>query len=480
MRLTTGAVATPRFGAAIIIAASTLLAPPAFAVDYTIDKGDSSFDCSRVNPGDTLTIAAGTRGPLKISNCQGADGKRITIRNDSRGSEPVVIRRDSGSGGGFVFSCTNCTYIDIDGSQKWQGAPQGKTYGIKVTMTGGGSPSAFMRIAGLSRFVTIRNVEIDGAWPSVSKDGIGLSINDHTIKRAAHPGLWREGILVEHNYVHNVQGEGMYIGPNYREGDLPLRNVEIRYNRVEDTGWEGINTKSMWSGNNSIHHNVVLRAGSNGGAVNKPTQYSGINNNAGTVKIYNNWVEKTGQHGIQVWTVDGPKVGEGVGPFDVRIWNNVIVDAGSLWKPHMANSYGINVGAMAGCERPDAAIFNNTIVQSRESAIRLTSDVFGGSVHDNIVAASGGNPIVIPSSVRQTNNEVGSVAQMGFVNPAQRNFRLTDGSPGRNRGGTGFPQTDFDDVARPQDGAPDLGAFEGNDGSKASAQPSAPSSLSVD
>ena len=60
------------------------------------------------------------------------------------------------------------------------------------------------------------------------------------------------------------QHEGMYIGPNYPDGDLPLRNVEIRYNRVEDTGCEGISTKSMWAGNNSIHHNVVRRAGTNG------------------------------------------------------------------------------------------------------------------------------------------------------------------------------------------------------------------------
>ncbi len=55
----------------------------------------------------------------------------------------------------------------------------------------------------------------------------------------------------------------MYVGPNYSDGDLPLRNIEIRNNLVEDTGWEGINTKSMWAGDNRIHHNVVRRAGKN-------------------------------------------------------------------------------------------------------------------------------------------------------------------------------------------------------------------------
>jgi len=466
-------------GATLAVALNFAIIPKSNAADYAIGAGTENFDCSRVAPGDTVTIAAGSRGPLKISGCQGTDGRRITIRNDARGSGPAVVRRNAGSGGGFVFTCTNCIYVDIDGSQKWQGAPSGTTYGIQVTMTGGGSPSAFLRVAGLSRFVTIRNVEVDGKWPSLAGDGIGISVNDHTVKQADHPGLWREGILIEHSYVHNTEGEGMYVGPNYREHDLPLRDVEIRYNRVVDTGWEGINTKSLWAGNNSVHHNVVIRAGSNGSLLNKPTQYSGINNNAGTLKIYNNWVEKTGQHGIQVWNADGPMISEGKGPFTVSIWNNVIVDAGALWKSHMANSYGINVGAADNCEKPVPTIYNNTIVDARESAIRLTHNVGNGTVRDNIVASAGNNPITVPANITLSNNEVGSVAEMAFVDANERDFRLTSGSPGRNRGGSSFPQTDYDDVARPQDGAPDVGAFEGTQAEQADARPKAPSSLAV-
>jgi hypothetical protein len=480
IRLAAPSVSSRLLGTALSVALYAAFTPQALAADHPIGSGTASFDCSRVSPGDTLTLAAGARGPLKITNCQGAEGKRIVIRNDARGSGPAIVRRDSGSGGGFVFSCVNCIYVDIDGSPKWQGAPAGKTYGIKVTMTGGGSPSAFFRVSGLSRFVTIRNVEVDGTWPALGTDGIGISVNDHQVKRADHPGLWREGILIENCYVHNVQGEGMYVGPNYREGDLPLRNIEIRYNRVEDTGWEGINTKSMWAGNNSVHHNVVIRAGSNGSLVNKPTQYSGINNNAGTLKIYNNWVEKTGQHGIQVWNADGPMSNEGIGPFTVSIWNNVIVDAGALWKSHMADSYGINVGAADGTEKPVPTIYNNTIVDSRLSAIRLTRNVGNGIVRDNIVANAGSNPISVPANVTLANNEVGSITQMAFVDPTRFNFRLATGSPARNRGGSGFPQTDFDDVARPQDGAPDLGAFEGNDGQQSAARPNAPDSVVVE
>ncbi len=451
----------------------------ASAADHAIAAQTQTVDCSSFNPGDTVTLAAGVRGPLVVHSCSGTSTNPIVIRNDPRGSEPTTIRRAAGSSGGFVFNCNDCTGVSIDGSAKWQGAPSQKTYGIRVTMTGGGGPSAFLRIGGTSRFVTIRNVEIDGAWPQVATDGIGISVNDHKVKAVDHPGLWREGYLIEDNYVHNTEGEGMYIGPNFREGDLPLRNIEIRNNRVEDIGWEGINTKSMWSGDNSIHHNVVRRAGKNDSNSNKPTQYSGINNSGGTVKIYNNWVEDTGTHGILVWTVDGPSESSNVGPFDVKIWNNVIVDAGGLWRSFMSNSYGINVGAEAGCTKYVPTIYNNTIVNSRESAIRLTSNVGAGVVRDNIVAGSGGTPIAAPSIVRLSNNQVGTVLQMAFVDAQLLNFRLSNSSPARNKGGTDFPQTDYDGVPRPQDGAPDLGAFEGNNTQTASSRPQAPDALAV-
>jgi len=253
----------------------------------------------------------------------------------------------------------------------------------------------------------------------------------------------------------------LYIGANYADGDLPLRNIEIRNNRVEDIGWEAINTKTMWSGDNRIHHNTVRRAGKNG-VSSKSTQYSGINNNGGTVKIYNNWIETTGQHGIQSWTQQGPKISENKGPFEAEIWNNVIVDAGGLWKSFMAKSTGINIGAQDGCERPLPRIYSNTIVNARQTGINLTSNAGDGFVRDNIVAGAGTNPVIIaPKIVDLQNNNVGSIAQMEFVDPGRANYRLKVGSPARNQGTQNFPDKDFGDVARPKDGAADQGAFEG-------------------
>lgn len=433
------------------------------AADHRVSPQTAKFDCSRVNPGDTITIPSGSRDPLTIQHCDGSSTNPIIIRNDPDGDGPAIIRRSSGSEGGFIFNCLNCVNVEIDGSYKWRGAPSGKTYGIKVTMTGGQGPSAFVRIGGLSRQFVMRNVEVDGAWPKLSASyGSGIRVNDTSVKRSQHPGIWREQILIEDNYVHDIRNEGMYIGPNYSNGDLPLRNIEVRYNRVEDIGWEGINTKSMWEGDNSIHHNEIRRTGKN--ASSKAGQYSGINNISGTVNIYNNWIDTTGQHGILVWTQDGPKTTENRGTFTTRIWNNVIVDAGALWKSSIkGGSFGINVGAQDGCEKPVPYVYNNTIVNSRQAAINLGSNVASGLVRDNIAAGSGANPVItVPKFVSLSNNQVGSVSQMGFEDPGRLKFRLNSGSPARNQGSNDFPPIDFDDVKRPRDGAPDQGAFEGS------------------
>jgi hypothetical protein len=446
-----------------LLLASTLVAAvgSAFAAERVISPGTDVFECGNIDPGDVLTLPSGTRGELTIRNCKATAANPIVVRNDPRGNGPTIIRRSGGSSGGFLFSCNTCIGVVIDGSYKWQGAPSGKTYGIQITMTGGGAPTSFMKIGGLSRFVTVRNVEIDGKWPAIAKSGAGVRLNDLQIRRSAYPGLWREGILFEDNYIHDVANEGMYIGANYSDGDLPLRDIEIRNNRVEDIGWEAINTKSMWVGDNRIHHNVVRRAGKNG-ISSKPTQYSGINNASGTVKIYNNWIETTGQHGIQSWTQQGPKISENKGPFVAEIYNNVIVDAGGLWRSFMAKSTGINIGAQDGCEKPLPRIYSNTIVNSRQTGIMIATNVGDGFVRDNIAAGSGTNPVIIvPKWVEIRNNNVGSVAQMDFVNPSSSNYRLKVGSPARNQGTENFPAKDFGDVARPKDGAADQGAFEG-------------------
>jgi hypothetical protein len=458
MQFVIGRVSVGRFLSitASVLAFGLTASHEAAAADRTITPQTDVFSCgSSVKAGDTLTLPGGTRGPLTIRDCNGTASNPIVIRNQAGGSGPAIIRRSGGSGG-FIFSCISCVNVVIDGSSKWKGAPSGKTYGIKVTV-GSGSPSAFVRISGLSRSLTIRNVEVDGAG---SKNGSGIRVNDLTIKRSRYSGTWRENILIEDNFVHDVANEGMYVGSNYGDGSIPLRNIEIRNNRLEDIGFEGINLKSAWEGKNLVHHNEVRRAGKNSGS-KKTSQFSGINVISSTVKVYNNWVETTGQHGVQVWTDNGPKASEKRGPFDAEIWNNVLTDVGALWKSTMGKTSGINIGASSGAEKPNPRIYSNTIVTPRKTGITVTSNVGSGFVRDNIIAGAGANPVITaPKHVSVTNNQVGSVANVGFVDAGRKNFRLKTTSPARNQGTSSFPPNDYENVARPKGGSADQGAFE--------------------
>jgi hypothetical protein len=448
----------------------TGLAGTASAADHRVSAQTATFNCASVRGGDTVTLASGTRGPLTIRGCNASASNPITVRNDPNGSGPTVIQRSSGGHGGFVFTCASCIGVVIDGTQRWAGAPSENTYGIKVTQSGSGGPSAFLKISGMSRFVTIRGVEIDGKWPSQSGNGIGISVNDHKVTARANPNSWFEGITIENNYVHNVQGEGLYIGPNWYQGGLPLRDIEIANNLIEDTGWEGIQLKSAVGGENSIHHNVIRRVGksvSHG-------QLAGISLLDGSGRIYNNWVERVGDTGIRHFLQHLPS---SYGTQTVEVYNNVVVESGLV---ATTPGHGIASNSKNGAARPMARIYNNTVVNAKDSGIYIGGQASGGFVRDNLIANATEKPISAPSSVEEINNRVGSTGQMGFVNPGELNFRLVSHSPARNAGSSSYPHSDFDDTARPQDGQADQGAFEFRIGGTSAMQPKAPAALSVE
>ena len=426
---------------------------PAIAANYSVAAGVAKFDCAVARPGDTITLAAGARGPLAISNCPGTSTNPITVKNDVSGSGPTVIQQSSGTGAGFVLLCTDCIGVVFDGSGKWAGAPSATTYGIKVTMTGGSSPTAFIKVAGKSRFVTIKNVEVDGRWPSLSKDGIGISVNDNTVFAADNPELWRVVIVIANSYVHNIQGEGMYLGPNWPSNGLPLRNITIRDNRVEDTGWDCIQLKSAISGDNQIHHNVVKRCGKNSDGVSG--QHHGISLYEGNGKIYNNWVEETGESGIQHYL---DKIPSSYGNQTAEIYNNVVVKTG-LTGP--LAGHGITCASNTGGVALNVSrVYNNTVVAAEGVGIRIGSTAASGLVRDNIVVDSIGTPISVPSSINNTNNLVSTSAKALFINAGGRDYRLQASSPARNAGSSTYPAVDHDDIRRPQEGAADQGAFE--------------------
>ena len=443
---------------------------PSYAADHFVSHTTSTVDCATlgggVKPGDTITLAAGNRGPLRVRNCEGTTAEPITVRNDPSGPGPTVIRRSSAGSGGFIFDCTTCVNVVIDGTGKWNGipegaycgAPSGRTgCGIKITsIAANDSPSSYLRLSGLTTNVTVRGVEVDGRMSDLNTTGIGIQQNDQSILAADHPGFWREGMVYESNYIHDVLGEGTYIGPNWVEPDLrvPLRNITIRNNLVENTGRENIQMKSAIEGVNKIYNNVVRRSGlRNEGQ----RQGAGISiTEGGNVRVHNNWVEASGVQGIQHYNGGIPS---SMGTFTSEIFNNVVYDSGKLGGAD-GNGHGITVSSKDGSASIRVSIVNNTVVETATVGINTGSRVTGGLVQNNIVAAWGVSALSVAGNTN-TNNSAGTISSMKFVDAAMLNFALAEDSPARDSGSSSdFPPYDFVGVPRPQGGGPDQGAFE--------------------
>lgn len=486
-----------RFAAHFKIVIATLLALQAIAFHanaeaamHEVGPSQSKIDCASfdggVRPGDTVVLSGRTRGGIVFSNCKGTSASPIVIRNDSSLSGPLVIEM---TGSGFQVQCMNCENVVLDGTGKWNGAPAGtcgaavaggewtlgtKQCGIILRCTSGGATGA-LRLGGSSKWVTIKGVEIDGNVPACSTR-IGLSVNDHDY--TAKPGEWREGIRLLNNYVHDVEGEGMYVGPNQNStgaGDLQLRDNEIGFNVVDNVGCDGINYKSAIAGSSSIHHNFVTNTGLAPRGKDSGCSGTGIALfEAGFTDVYSNYVEApspvaTGAGNCIAQTISNLSSGK-VATVPVRIYNNVARNC----KGNGISSTRSD-GAVA---TPVVAIFNNTVVAPvGGKGISVGAKVSNCEVRSNIVAGKN----VAATSCKVINNSAEPVESQRFRDVSAKDFRLTAESPAVDGGGSDCPQEDQAGTSRPQQGACDLGAFEYFKGQATVAvQPSPPAQVLVE
>lgn len=439
----------------------------AFAANFTIGRATAVFEGNAVLPGDTVTLEAGVRGPLRILGLKGAPGDPIVIRNDTGAGSPVTIRNPTPQSGGLIFNCIDCIHVVIDGTGKWDGAPANAYCGapdgtdgcgirVKSTVTGD-NPSVYFMISGLSSDFVVRGVEVNGNFPAISTGGIGMRLGDQEIKSSDYPTKWRENIVYENNYIHDVDAEGFYIGPNWSVDQLRLRNVVIRSNLVRRTGWEGIQLKSAIAGYNAIHGNVVI----DGGAAKKDSvtgAHLGIQPYESKADVFDNVVIGAGESGIGFSTKHLPT---SYGPLHVRIYNNVVVDSGTTGP---LKAHGITLRSSSA--RFAATIANNTVVTTEYHGINIEGGIGSEQlVSNNITADVGDKGVRAPSGSGLYSNTTGSIASIGFVDPGALDFRLATDSAARDSGSSqALPDTDILGVRRPQGAGPDRGAYESTTG----------------
>jgi hypothetical protein len=448
------------------------------AKDFFVTRSTDRFDGQNVEPGDTVTLQAGTRDALTIRDLVGTADSPIVVRNDSNAAEPVTMSRGSAKKGGFVFACNTCKHVIIDGTSKWAGAPAdaycgapaGRNgCGIKITATAAGdSPTVFMRLGGYTSDITVRGVEVDGGWPKVGNGWAGFKLDDVKLKSDKHPGVWRENVVLEQNYVHDTMREAFYIGPiccgsqgtkrGAATGGIPLRNITIRKNLVNNAGWDGIQLKSAYEGSNQIYGNVVRNTGLDTSPNIPDGEFMGISCSDSQCDVFNNRVVNSGESAYQARV---SALAAEHGPLEINIYNNVSVNAGTAGN-HRASGVNI-IRASSNVARHKIAVYNNTIVSPRRDGIAVRGENLGSDtrISSNIVVGAGERDIVAPTGSTVTDNGTGNIESFDFVDPANEDFRLRSNSPARDKGSTAlYADKDVSGVSRSQNGRPDLGAHE--------------------
>lgn len=301
---------------------------------YSIKLSTTYFDGlkSPVKGGDTILIEGGTRKYLQLKNFKGDSANPIVIINQGL----VEIKNEDFY---YGFKIHNCQYIKLTGT----GDPNHK-YGFTISQTGPKAPG--LNITGITTDLEIDHFEITGAGFAgvMSKSDPSC---DHSTNRE---NFTQKNLQYHHNYIHDVGGEGFYVGNSFYQGfdrskkcpgdtlyPHEIWNLKIYNNIIENTAWEGIQigcaTKDAQIFNNKIY---------NYGQANKPAQNNGMQIGEGTSGIfYNNLISKGNGNGIII-------LGQG----KILVYNNYISDC---------SASGIFCDNRT--ESPDhtVAVINNTI-----------------------------------------------------------------------------------------------------------------------
>lgn len=238
------------------------------------------------HPGDTIVFT--NHSPdvprfvyISIEDFQGNPSCPLVLIN---GSSPTLVENlagDSTFGHNGTIEINNSSYVELSGS----GVP-GKTYGFLVQ----GDPTFLydlgtgVQTIGNSHDLRVHNVEIHnmgtGFW---SKNNGSCLASDN------FPSYTLHSVEIDHNYVHSIWNEGMYIGntspdnqaPGTGIGDYDPRPItcadttfypipprigrfHVHHNIVDTTGRGGIQMASASDSISEIDHNLVKHNGVNG------------------------------------------------------------------------------------------------------------------------------------------------------------------------------------------------------------------------
>ncbi len=390
----------------------TALPSLSHAADISIFDGDS-FESAveNLNPGDTLTVHAGTY----------SDSGRISIRVKGTAAMPVVIQAAPGARplitrlGGSVQNTINI-----------EGAEHLTIRGLEITGNGGDG----INMSGNPSYITLEDLVIHD---------ISVGVN---FRSSMH------NITVRGNHIYNTNdtGEGMYVGCNY--ATCVVRDSLIENNWIHDTlnadQGDGIEIK-RGSHSNVIRNNVIHDT-------NWPcVLLYGTEGNPRNI-VEGNVMWNCGESGMQIAAdtvirnniiLDGPGYAfvsqphQGVNPENLEIVHNTFMgDSGCLRLNDWNNKSGI--------------VFANNAVYCNSGNYSI-GGVSGAAISGNVMLPA-------PPSLPSSGYAAGRNRSDDFIDVDNRDVYPSSDSPLIGAGDATYVETeDFNGTSRM--GAADAGAY---------------------
>ncbi len=316
---------------------------------------------NQLKPGDTLFVDAGTYDHLGFKDILATADKPMVILNF--GGQVNIT-------GTFYYglSFANCKHFILSGT----GTP-GVEYGFNVGKTNGGAVGS----NDLSSNFSIDHIEVT----SFIGPGMLIKSDPDCNFKTTRDKYVLANVTIHHNYIHDTDTEGIYFGSTFYDGvtlncngkDTLVSphlctNISIYDNRVENTGWDGIQVAS--SENFEIHNNRI----SHDSQKQTRFQMNGIMIGKGSSgRVYNNLITNGSGAGIIFF---------GKGPLEV--FNNVIQDPGTN-TTMVDGNYGIYIDAVnSSTVAQGIKIFNNLVVGVKLEGIKHLGDA--NSVRKDTVA----------------------------------------------------------------------------------------------
>ncbi|HEY9045567.1 MAG TPA: malectin domain-containing carbohydrate-binding protein, partial [Ohtaekwangia sp.] len=268
-------------------------------------------------------------------------------------------------------------------------------------------------------------------------------------------------VSVHDNYVHDVKGEGLYIGNSFYNGwtgnssctgtmlyPHDIIGCKVFKNKIKNSGAEAIQVGCASSGCEIYSNNVELF----GQDPFASYQNNGIQIGLGTGGLmYNNIIKNGPGNGIIV---------QGKG--DNKIFNNIVINAAT-------NGIYCDDATTSGTLGPGFTFINNTVINPGDNGLKIAAErVSMNHFINNIVINPGSgkyvNKVTPDVKMEELNNYYdAAIANVKFINAANSDYHLQSTSPAMNKGASVSSYgitTDYDGKARPAGGAYDIGAFE--------------------